>query len=170
MLDVAIEIDEIPLAARPEPLTDTEIEAWARPRDIHVVAATVGEDEHSVGIREILDIKHGGIEKYGFHCHFIGTSVALERLLDEALAVGAHVILISTIVTHADVHKQHMRRLAELARRRGVRARFLLIAGGTQITDDIARQCGMDAGFGRGTKGRDVASFILRKLRTQEKS
>ena len=46
---------------------DAEIEAWVRPRDIHVVAATVGEDEHSVGMREIIDIKHGGLEKYAFH-------------------------------------------------------------------------------------------------------
>ena len=53
-------------------------------RDIHVVAATVGEDEHSVGMREILDIKHGGIERYGFHCHYLGTSVPVERLLDAA--------------------------------------------------------------------------------------
>ena len=37
----------------------------------------------------------------------------------------------------------------------------LLIAGGTQVTDESARACGMDAGFGRGTKGRDVASFIV---------
>jgi D-ornithine 4,5-aminomutase subunit beta len=165
ILDVAVNIDEIPLTARAEPLADTEIEAWARPRNIHVVAATVGEDEHSVGIREILDIKHGGIEKYGFHCHFIGTSVALERLLAEALQIGAHVVLISTIVTHADVHKEHMRRLDELARQHGVRGRLVLIAGGTQITDELARECGMDAGFGRGTKGRDVASFVVRKLR-----
>ncbi|HMA79991.1 MAG TPA: LuxR family transcriptional regulator, partial [Candidatus Binatia bacterium] len=74
-----------------------------------------------------------------------------------------------TIVTHADVHKQHMRELAELARQRGMRARLILIAGGTQITDELARECGMDAGFGRGTKGRDVASFAVRKLREREK-
>jgi D-ornithine 4,5-aminomutase subunit beta len=164
ILDVAIKIAEIPLSARAEPLSDAEIEAWVRPRHIHVVAATVGEDEHSVGIREILDIKHGGIEKYGFHCHFTGTSIALDRLLDEALQIGARVLLISTIVTHADVHKHHMRRLDELARRRGVRGRLIFIAGGTQITDELAREHGMDAGFGRGTKGRDVASFVVRKL------
>ena len=52
--------------------------------DIRVVAATVGEDEHSVGLHEILDIKHGGIEKYGFQCQDLGTSVSLERLLDVA--------------------------------------------------------------------------------------
>jgi D-ornithine 4,5-aminomutase subunit beta len=57
-----------------------------------------------------------------------------------------------------------MRRLDELARRRGVRGRLIFIAGGTQITDELAREHGMDAGFGRGTKGRDVASFVVRKL------
>jgi D-ornithine 4,5-aminomutase subunit beta len=121
-----------------------------------------------VGIREILDLKHGGIEKYGFHCHFIGTSARLERVMDEAANSGARVVLISTIVTHADVHKEHMRRLHELARQRGLRDQLLLIAGGTQITDQLARECGMDAGFGRGTKGRDVASFVVRRLRAQD--
>jgi D-ornithine 4,5-aminomutase subunit beta len=169
VLDIAVKIAEIPPTARAEPLADGEIEAWVRPRNIHVVAATAGEDEHSVGIREILDLKHGGIEKYGFHCHFVGTSVALERLVDEALRISARVVLVSTIVTHADVHKRQMRILDELVRRRGLRDRLLLIAGGTQITDELARECGMDAGFGRGTKGRDVASFVVRKLQEQEK-
>ena len=169
-LDVAVKIDEIPLTAREEALPDAEIEAWVRPRNLHVIAATVGEDEHSVGIREILDIKHGGIEKYGFHCNFIGTSARLDRLLDEAARTGACALLISTIVTHADVHKEHMRRLHELALERGVRAQLLLIAGGTQVTDELARECGMDAGFGRGAKGRDVASVIVRRLRAQTKA
>ena len=170
VLDVAVKIDEIPLTVREEPLLDIEIESWVRPRNLHVVAATVGEDEHSVGIREILDIKHGGIEKYGFHCHFIGTSAKLDRLLDEAARTGARALLISTIVTHADVHKEHMRRLHELALERGVRAQLLLIAGGTQVTDELARTCGMDAGFGRGAKGRDVASLIVRRLRALTKA
>jgi D-ornithine 4,5-aminomutase subunit beta len=58
--------------------------------------------------------------------------------------------------------------LHELARQRGLREQLLLIAGGTQITDALARECGMDAGFGRGTKGRDVASFVVRSLRAQD--
>jgi D-ornithine 4,5-aminomutase subunit beta len=165
VLDVALRCDALPLPEREAPLTEREIEAWVRPRAIGVVAATVGEDEHSVGLREILDIKHGGIEKYGFACRHLGTSVPPERLLDAAERSGARVVLVSTIVTHADVHKRHMRRLAELARSRGLRHRLLLIAGGTQITDELARECGMDAGFGRGTRGRDVASFIVRRLR-----
>jgi len=168
VLDVAIAIDQLPMPQHIESLADAEIEDWVRPRDIHLVAATVGEDEHSVGLHEILDIKHGGIEKYGFHCHDLGTSVPVAQLLDVAEQTGARAVLISTIVTHADVHRQHMRHLHELATRRGLREHLLLVAGGTQVTDDLARECGLDAGFGRGTTGQDVASFIVRRLRQGE--
>jgi D-ornithine 4,5-aminomutase subunit beta len=168
VLDMAFSISMLPLAEREEPLPDAEIEAWMRPRDIRVVAATVGEDEHSVGLHEILDIKHGGIEKYGCRCHDLGTSVPVERLLDEAEAIGASAVLISTIVTHAGVHKGHMRRLDARAGERGLRDKLLLVAGGPQVTDALARECGMDAGFGRGTTGREVASFLVRTLRRRE--
>ena len=33
-----------------------------------------------------------------------------------------------------------------------------------QVIDVMAVECGMDAGFGRGTKGRHVASFIVGKM------
>jgi D-ornithine 4,5-aminomutase subunit beta len=59
-----------------------------------------------------------------------------------------------------------MQRLHALAEQRGIRHRLVLIAGGPLVTDAVARECGMDAGFGRGTKGRDVASFLVRQLRT----
>jgi D-ornithine 4,5-aminomutase subunit beta len=167
-LDVAIAIDQLTMPQHIEALADAEIEDWVRPRDIHLVAATVGEDEHSVGLHEILDIKHGGIEKYGFHCHDLGTSVPVAQLLDVAEQTGARAVLISTIVTHAEVHRQHMRHLHELATERGLREHLLLVAGGTQVTDDLARECGLDAGFGRGTTGQDVASFIVRRLRQAE--
>ncbi len=165
VLDLAVRINALEIARPEAPLPEAEIEAWVRPRDIHVVAATVGEDEHSVGLHEILDIKHGGIEKYGFHCHYLGTSVPIERLLDAAQRTGARAVLISTMVTHADVHRRNMRRLHDLARARNQRSQLVLVVGGTQVTDAIARECGLDAGFGRGTTGREVASFLVRRLR-----
>ena len=167
VLDIAIDSKQLTPPAPAVLLPEAEIEAWVRPRDIHVVAATVGEDEHSVGLHEILDIKHGGIEKYGFRCQDLGTSISPERLLDAAEASGAQAVLISTMVTHAHVHEQHMRALHALAEARGLRERLVLVAGGTQVTDELARACGMDAGFGRGTSGRDVASFLVRTLRAR---
>jgi len=168
VLQVEINKHELSLTVPERPLPDKEIEAWVRPRRLHIVAATVGEDEHSVGLHEILDIKHGGIEKYGFLCHDLGTSISIERLLDAAMEYRACAILISTIVTHAHVHEQHMRRLQELATQRGVRDDLVLLAGGTQVTDELAKACGMDGGFGRGTTGRDVASSLVRTLRQRE--
>ncbi len=168
VLDEALRASELVVPERPERLSHAEIDAWVRPRDLHVVAATVGEDEHSVGLQEILDLKHGGIERYGFRCHYLGTSVDLGRLLDAAAEHAARVVLISTIVTHHDVHREMMRSLAALAEERGVRQELLLVAGGTQVSDALARECGMDAGFGRGTTGQDVASFLVRRLRGRE--
>ena len=69
------------------------------------------------------------------------------------------------LTSHADIHKQHMRHLHELAKQRGMRNRLVLVAGGAQVTEQLARQCGMDAGFGHGTTGRDVGSFLVRALR-----
>ena len=44
-------------------LSAREIRDDIHERPMTVVAATVGEDEHSVGLKEILDIKHGRIKK-----------------------------------------------------------------------------------------------------------
>jgi len=166
VFDQAVRIADLTIPDVPELLPDADIEAYARPLGIHVVAATVGEDEHSVGMREIIDIKHGGLEKYGFLCHYLGTSVPVSKVIDAAMETGAKAVLISTIISHNDIHRINMRRLHDLAVEKGVRNRIICIAGGTQVTDPIARECGMDAGFGRGARGRQVASFIVKTLRT----
>jgi D-ornithine 4,5-aminomutase subunit beta len=165
VLDMPIDTGLLPAREREELLSDREIEDWVRPRNLHVVAATVGHDEHSVGLHEILDIKHGGIEKYGFQCHPLGTSISTEQLLDAAEEHSACAVLVSTIVTHSDVHRQQMLQLHEQALERGLREGLLLVSGGTQVNDEMARECHMDAGFGRGTSGREVASFLVRALR-----
>ena len=167
VLDYAIKKDELVLPKEEERMPDEEIETFVRPKNLHVVGATVGEDEHSVGMREIIDIKHGGVEKYGFHCHYLGTSVPVSKLLDAAQETDAKAVLISTIITHNDIHRVNMKRLHDLAVERGIRDKILLIAGGTQVTDEIARSCGMDAGFGRGAKGHHVGTFIVNTLKNK---
>jgi D-ornithine 4,5-aminomutase subunit beta len=129
-----------------------------------VVAGTVGEDEHSVGLREILDIKHGGIEKYGVKYHYLGTSVPVSKLVDAAIETGSHAILISTIISHNDIHRAQMKKLADLCMERGIRDHIILIAGGTQVSADMAAETGLDATFGRGTKGIHVVNAIVKTL------
>jgi len=134
-----------------------------------IVAATVGQDEHSVGLREIIDIKHGGIEKYGITCEYLGTSVPIDKLVDAAIEIDADAILLSTIISHDDIHYKNMKKIHEYAIEKGIRDRVIIIAGGTQVTPEMAVKQGLDAGFGRGTHGVDVATFLVQRLREKAK-
>jgi D-ornithine 4,5-aminomutase subunit beta len=148
-------------------LPEQELRDAVKAVGLKVVAGTVGEDEHSVGLREILDIKHGGIEKYGVKYHYLGTSVPIGKLVDAAIETGAHAILISTIISHNDVHRGQMRKLAELCREKGIRDRVVLVAGGTQVNRDMAKETGLDATFGRGTKGIHVVNAMVKAMRAR---
>jgi D-ornithine 4,5-aminomutase subunit beta len=166
---VDFDIEKTALEIRPkaELLPEDELRATVKEVGLKVVTATVGEDEHSVGMREILDIKHGGIEKYGVKHLDLGTSVPLEKLIDAAVETGAHAILMSTIISHNDIHRTQMTRLAELCREKGIRDEVMLIAGGTQVTPEMAAETGLDATFGRGTKGIQVVDAMVRHLRAR---
>jgi D-ornithine 4,5-aminomutase subunit beta len=48
---------------------------------------------------------------------------------------------------------------------KGIRDRIVLVAGGTQVSPEIARKQGVDRGFGRGSKGIEVATFLVEKRR-----
>lgn len=158
---------DLKIPPKEEMLPEEELRAAVKKLGLKVVAATVGEDEHSVGLREILDIKHGGIEKYGVKYHYLGTSVPISKLVDAAIETGANAILISTIISHNDIHREQMRRLAEICKEKGIRDKMILIAGGTQVTRDMAAETGLDATFGRGTKGIQVVDAIVKTLKAK---
>ncbi len=158
-----IDINELVIPEKASVLSEDEIRADIAAKPLFVVAATVGQDEHSVGLKETLDIKHGGIEKYGIKYLYLGTSCPVEKLVDAAIETNADAILASTIITHDDVHVKNMRKLHELCIEKGIRDRIMLACGGTQVSNEIAKEAGMDAGFGRGTKGIDVASFLVKR-------
>ncbi|MDO5068173.1 MAG: D-ornithine 4,5-aminomutase subunit OraE [Propionibacteriaceae bacterium] len=167
---VGFEIDrtQLTIPEKVELLPEEELRAFVAEHGLTVVAGTVGEDEHSVGMREILDIKHGGLEKYGVKYHYLGTSVPIEKMVDAAIETGSQAILISTVISHNEVHRTMMKKLAELSRERGIRDTMVLIAGGTQVSRDMAAETGLDATFGRGTKGIDVLDAIVRTMRQRE--
>jgi D-ornithine 4,5-aminomutase subunit beta len=164
-VDFDVDLSALKIPPAPEVLSDEEIRAFVREHPMKVVAATVGEDEHSVGLREIIDIKHGGIEKYGIACEYLGTSVPVEKLVDAAIELDADAILMSTIISHNDIHYKNMKKLSDYAAEKGIRNRVIIIAGGTQVTPELAAEQGVDAGFGRGTKGEHVATFLVKRKR-----
>ena len=163
-----IDINDLIIPPKPKVLSEDEIRKDIESKPMKIVAATVGEDEHSVGLREIIDIKHGGIEKYGIECHILGTSVPVEKLVDAAIELNADAILSSTIISHDDIHYKNMKKLHELCIEKGIRDKIILVAGGTQVSNELAVESGMDAGFGRGTKGEHVATFLVEKRREMD--
>jgi len=168
-LNVDIDVSQLSIPPEPVVLSDEEITAYVKRHPMKIVAATVGQDEHSVGLREIIDIKHGGIEKYGIVCEYLGTSVPIAKLVDAAIEIHADAILLSTIISHDDVHYKNMKKINDYAIEKGIRKRIIIIAGGTQVTPDMALKQGLDAGFGRGTHGVDVATFLVKKMQEKEK-
>jgi D-ornithine 4,5-aminomutase subunit beta len=161
-VDFAIDLATLTIPTPPVTLSDNAIRAFVQTHGLKVVAGTVGEDEHSVGLREIIDIKHGGIEKYGIECLYLGTSVPVQKLVDAAIEANADAILMSTIISHDEIHYRNMKKISDYAIEKGVRDRLIILAGGTQVTPELAVKAGVDAGFGRGTKGHHVATFLVK--------
>lgn len=160
-----IDINELVIPKKIPVLSEAEIRNEIQNRPMFVVAATVGEDEHSVGLKETLDIKHGGIEKFGIKYEYLGTSCPVEKLVDAAIETNADTIMLSTIITHDDVHIKNMKKINDLCIEKGIRDRVMIVCGGTQVTNEIAVEAGLDAGFGRGSHGIDVASFLVKRRR-----
>lgn len=167
-LPFAIEKDSLIIPEEPIVMSDDEIREDIKRKKMVIVAGTVGEDEHSVGLREIIDIKHGGIERFGIEVHYLGTSVPVEKLVDAAIEMNADAILASTIISHDDIHYKNMQRINDLAIEKGIRDKIMIMAGGTQVIPEIAVKHGMDAAFGRGTNGSNVATALVERRREME--
>ena len=160
-VDFDIDLSTLVIPPEPEYLSDAQIRQDVADHPLKVVCGTVGEDEHSVGLREIIDIKHGGIERFGIEVEYLGTSVPVEKLVDAAIELNAEAILASTIISHDNIHYKNMKRINDLAVEKGIRDKVVILAGGTQVIPEEAVKTGIDAGFGRNSHGIDVASFLI---------
>lgn len=143
-------------------------------RRLSVVGATIGTDAHTVGIDAILNMK-GYNQDYGLErypeidtCN-MGAQVPCERLVEKALELKADAILVSQTVTQKDAHIYNFTELIELLEAEGLRSRFVLVAGGPRVTNDLALELGYDAGFGQGTVPSQVAALIITKTLVKRK-
>ncbi|MBR4435565.1 MAG: cobalamin-dependent protein [Clostridia bacterium] len=166
----SIDVDKLVIPKEPDVLSDDVIRKDIERRPMRIVAATVGEDEHSVGLREIIDIKHGGIEKYGMEVFYLGTSCPPEKLVNAAVELNADAIMASTIISHDDIHYKNIAKIDQIAKEMGIRDRIIFVAGGTQVTPELARKAGADEGFGRGSRGVHNATFLIKRRWAMEEA
>lgn len=138
-------------------------------RKVVIVGACTGFDAHTVGIDAIMNMKgynhHFGLERYAeMEAYNLGAQVPNEKLIDFALKVKADAVLISQVVTQKDTHIHNMTEFIELLEAKGVRDRFICVAGGPRIGNKLAVELGFDVGFGRGAYANDVATYIVKKM------
>ncbi len=168
-LDFDIDVSKLVIPPEPHYLSDDEIREDIAEHPLKIVCGTVGEDEHSVGLREVIDIKHGGIERFGIDVEYLGTSVPVEKLVDAAIELNAEAILASTIISHDNIHYKNMKRINDLAIEKGIRDKVIICAGGTQVIPEEGIKTGIDAAFGRNSHGIDVASFLVEERQKRRK-
>ena len=159
-----------------EVMTQPEVESFIEKRlkrDLVVVGASTGTDTHTIGIDAILNMKgfdgQQGLEAYrGFKVHNLGGQLPNEALVAKARELRADAILVSQTVTQQNLHVYNLTHLVDLLEAEGLRDGILLICGGFQITDELAKELGFDRGFSRGTYPNHVASFIAREIAERE--
>jgi beta-lysine 5,6-aminomutase beta subunit len=168
-IDHGVDLDRVEVEERPYPLLEqkevTRRVRQALGREAVVVGAALGTDAHTVGLDAILSVKgwagHKGLESYRcFRIVNLRSQIQAGELVDRAEREGADAVLVSQTVTQRDAHLHHLRELAEEVDRRGLRGRFLMIAGGPRFDPGMAAELDYDRIFGRGTTPGEVASYL----------
>jgi beta-lysine 5,6-aminomutase beta subunit len=138
-------------------------------RKLKIVGACIGTDAHTVGIDAILNMKgykgDYGLERYrGFDVCNLGSQIAVGDLVRFTRERGIDAILVSQVVTQKGSDIANFTELAEVLEAEHLREGIVLVAGGPRMTNLLAAELGYDAGFGRGTLPREVATFIARRI------
>jgi beta-lysine 5,6-aminomutase beta subunit len=175
-VDHAVDMTDLQVKERPYPLLDQKEvvrqvrDALGGREEAVIVGAALGTDAHTVGLDAILSVKgwagDKGLESYRcFRVVNLRSQVHASELADRAAAEGAHAVLVSQVVTQRDAHVHHLREFAQEVDRRGLRGRFLMIAGGPRFDPAMAPELGYDRIFGKATTPSEVASYLAWALR-----
>ena len=140
-------------------------------KKITIIGACTGTDAHSVGLDSILNIKgfkgDKGLESFDFfNVINLGSQVENKELVEKIKEFKADVVLISQIITQADIHIKNLKDFMTKLVIEKLDKNLLTIAGGPRITNEAAIELGFDAGFGSGTNANVVASYILQHLKS----
>lgn len=168
-VEAAVDLDSLTVEERPYPILDhREVDGRVTGvlgRRAVIVGASLGTDAHTVGLDAILSVKgwagDKGLESYrAFHVVNMRSQVRAGDLADRAVVEGADAVLVSQTVTQRGAHIDHLREFAGEVDRRGLRGRFLMIAGGPGLDPAAAEDLGYDRVFGKGTTPGEVASYL----------
>ncbi len=130
----------------------------------HIVIGTSFGDFHGLGKK----IVSGCLRAKMFQVTDLGINVRPERFVEEALAGGAQVIGISSMMVHTAVGEHGPRRVRELLREQGLEDRIRIVVGGApyRFHDTLYREVGADAWGVTAIEGAEVIARLIREIRS----
>ncbi len=149
-----------------EEVTDTLIPRFKTAPEMqgHVVIGTSFGDFHGLGKK----IVSGCLRAKMFQVSDVGINARPERFVEEALAVGAQVIGISSMMVHTAVGEQGPRRVRALLREQALEDRIKIVVGGApyRFHDTLYREVEADAWGATAIEGAEIIARLIREMRS----
>jgi 5-methyltetrahydrofolate--homocysteine methyltransferase len=129
----------------------------------HVVIGTSHGDFHGLGKKIVI----GCLRARMFEVTDLGINVAPEHFVDEALAVGAEVIAISSMMVHTATGERGAKRVRQLLQQRGLEGKIRIIVGGApyRFHDNLFREVGADAWADSAAEAPAVVARLVQEVR-----
>ena len=122
-----------------------------------IVLATIEGDIHSIG-KTIVGTM---LRANGFEVTDLGTDVKAEKIVEEAISVGADIVGVSTLLTTT---MQNQKKVVDILEEKKVREKIKIMLGGAPVTKSWVEECGAD-----GYAENAVEAVKLAKLLMSEK-
>lgn len=128
-----------------------------------IVLGTAAGDFHGLGKRIVA----GCLKARMIDVLDLGTNVPAERFVDEALAGGAQVIGISSMMVHTALGENGARKVRQILKERKLEARLKIIVGGAAYRwdHDLYKAVEADAWAENGILAGDVVGALIQEVR-----
>lgn len=149
-----------------EEVVDRLIPMFATAPEIrsHVVIGTSHGDFHGLGKKIVI----GCLRARMFEVTDLGINVAPELFVDKAVADGAEVIAISSMMVHTATGELGAKRVRQLLHERGLEDRIRIIVGGApyRFHDNMYRDVGADAWADSAAEAPAVVARLIQEVRS----
>ncbi|MFH1026924.1 MAG: cobalamin-dependent protein [Pseudomonadota bacterium] len=148
-----------------EEVTDRLIPLFAAVPEVrgHVVIGTSHGDFHGLGKKIVI----GCLKARMFQVTDLGINVAPEKFVEQALAVGAEVIAISSMMVHTATGERGPKRVRQMLREQGLEDRLRIIVGGApyRFHENLYLEVGADAWGDTAAQAPEIVARLVREVR-----
>jgi len=148
-----------------EEVTDRLIPLFASVPEVrgHVIIGTSHGDFHGLGKKIVI----GCLKARMFQVTDLGINVAPEKFVEQALAVGADVIAISSMMVHTATGERGPRRVRQLLREQELEGRLRIIVGGApyRFHENLYLEVGADAWGDTAAQAPEIVARLVREVR-----